>query len=91
MTNLEDTIIALATPQPVGSNTGAIALIRMSGKGAIAIAQQCFYGKKLSKQPSHTLHFGTIKDEQKQPIDEVLLSVFRAPHSYTGEDAVEIS
>ena len=91
MTNLEDTIIALATPQPVGSNTGAIALIRMSGKRAIAIAQQCFHGKKLSEQPSHTLHFGTIRDEQKQPIDEVLLSIFRAPHSYTGEDSVEIS
>ncbi len=91
MMNLEDTITALATPQPLGSNTGAIALIRMSGKHAIDIAQKCFHGKQLSQQPSHTLHFGLIKDENDQPIDEVLLSVFRAPHSYTGEDSVEIS
>ncbi len=87
----EDTIVALATPQPVGKNTGALAVIRMSGKKAISIIEQCFEGKKPSQQPSHTLRLGLVKDEKEQPIDEVLLAVFRAPHSYTGEDAVEIS
>ncbi|AEL27994.1 tRNA uridine-5-carboxymethylaminomethyl(34) synthesis GTPase MnmE [Cyclobacterium marinum] len=82
----EDTIIALATPQGVG----AIAVIRLSGNNAIKLANQVFYGKDLEKQESHTIHFGTIRDE-KRVIDEVLVSLFIAPKSFTKENVVEIS
>lgn len=84
-----DTIVALATP----SGAGAIAVVRLSGSDAIHIAEQQFKsisGKKLSKQPTHTIHLGHIMDGDKT-IDEVLLSVFKNPNSYTGEDVVEIS
>lgn len=81
-----DTIVALATPQGVG----AISVIRLSGKDAIAITQSVFKGKDLTQQPSHTLHFGTIHEEDRI-IDEVLVSVFIAPHSFTTENAIEIS
>ena len=86
-TNLTDTIVALATPPGVG----AIGVIRLSGKEAISIANRVFKGKDLAKQATHTIHFGTIRDEKDQVIDEVLLSLFVAPKSYTGEDVVEIS
>ena len=82
----EDTIVALATPQ----GTGAIAIIRMSGKEAIRITESVFEGHKLGDQASHTIHFGTIKN-RSQIIDEVLVSLFIAPHSFTREDSVEIS
>lgn len=82
----EDTIVALATPQGVG----AIAVIRLSGKHAISLANQVFYGKDLEQQESHTIHFGTIRDE-KRVIDEVLVSLFVAPKSFTKENVVEIS
>lgn len=82
----EDTIVALATPQGVG----AIAVIRLSGRDAIALTNQVFKGKDLEKQPSHTIHFGTIRDESKI-IDEVLVSLFKAPTSFTRENVVEIS
>ncbi|HSF56345.1 MAG TPA: tRNA uridine-5-carboxymethylaminomethyl(34) synthesis GTPase MnmE, partial [Algoriphagus sp.] len=82
----EDTIIALATPQGVG----AIAVIRLSGKDAIKVTNEVFFGKNLENQPSHTIHFGTIRDGEKI-IDEVLVSVFRAPKSFTKENVVEIS
>jgi tRNA modification GTPase len=82
----DDTIIALATPQGVG----AIAVIRLSGKEAINITNKFFKGKDLSKQASHTIHFGTIRDEGKI-IDEVLVSLFVAPRSFTKENVVEIS
>ncbi len=82
----DDTIVALATP----SGSGAIGLIRLSGPEAITITQQVFKGKNLSKQASHTIHFGTIKDGE-QIIDEVLVSLFIGPHSYTKEHVVEIS
>lgn len=82
----EDTIVALATPQ----GTGAIAIIRMSGKEAIRITESVFEGHKLGDQASHTIHFGTIKNGN-QIIDEVLVSLFIAPHSFTREDSVEIS
>ncbi|MEZ4945834.1 MAG: tRNA uridine-5-carboxymethylaminomethyl(34) synthesis GTPase MnmE [Cyclobacteriaceae bacterium] len=81
-----DTIVALATPQGVG----AIAIIRLSGTNAISITQSVFKGKDLTQQPSHTIHFGTIHDEDRI-IDEVLVSVFIAPHSFTTENAIEIS
>ncbi|MDN3204349.1 tRNA uridine-5-carboxymethylaminomethyl(34) synthesis GTPase MnmE [Algoriphagus sediminis] len=81
-----DTIIALATPQGIG----AIAVIRLSGAKAIELTNEVFYGKDLSKQDSHTIHFGTIRDEDKI-IDEVLVSLFIAPKSFTKENVVEIS
>jgi tRNA modification GTPase len=88
MTNT-DTIIALSTP----SGMGAIAVIRISGKEAIAICQSVFRlvnGEALESQPSHTIHLGHIV-EGERVIDEVLVSLFKNPHSYTGEDVVEIS
>jgi len=82
----EDTIVALATA--LGS--GAIGVIRLSGPAAIAIAGSVFKGKDLTKQASHTIHFGTIR-EGDEVLDEVLVSLFVAPHSYTKEHVVEIS
>ena len=84
--NTNDTIIALATPQGVG----AIAVIRLSGKEAIKACNLFFKGKDLEKQESHTIHFGTIRDDDKV-IDEVLVSIFHEGKSYTKENAVEIS
>lgn len=84
--SVEDTIIALATPPGVG----AIAVIRLSGKDAIKIANSVFKGKNLEKQASHTIHFGTIRDGETI-IDEVLISLFVAPKSFTKENVVEIS
>jgi tRNA modification GTPase len=81
-----DTIIALATPQGVG----AIAVIRISGKDAISVCNEVFFGKNLEEQPSHTLHLGTIRDGEKI-IDEVLVSIFIGPRSFTKENIVEIS
>lgn len=85
-----DTIIALATP----SGVGAIAIIRLSGEDAIAIANKFFKSikknKSLIKQKSHTLHLGHIINEN-QIIDQVLVSIFKNPNSYTGENIVEIS
>ncbi len=84
-----DTIVALATP----SGAGAIAVIRLSGEQAIAIASTLFEsksGKILAQQKSHTLHLGVIKDGERT-LDEVLLSIFKGPHSYTGENTIEIS
>lgn len=82
-----DTIVALATPPGIG----AIGVIRLSGPLAIQIVDTVFHGKKLSKQASHTIHFGTIRDEQNLILDEVLVSLFVEPRSYTGENVVEIS
>ncbi|WP_166964022.1 tRNA uridine-5-carboxymethylaminomethyl(34) synthesis GTPase MnmE [Yeosuana marina] len=86
----QDTIVALATP----SGAGAIAVIRLSGSDAIKIADSCFQSvtatKSLSNQKTHTIHLGHIIDDSKT-IDEVLVSVFKNPNSYTGEDVVEIS
>ncbi|AUC77003.1 tRNA uridine-5-carboxymethylaminomethyl(34) synthesis GTPase MnmE [Olleya sp. Bg11-27] len=85
-----DTIVALAT----ASGAGAVAIIRLSGKDAIAIADQCFESvkktKKLLQQKTHTIHLGHIVDD-KRTIDQVLVSVFKNPNSYTGEDVVEVS
>ncbi|WP_154856348.1 tRNA uridine-5-carboxymethylaminomethyl(34) synthesis GTPase MnmE [Cyclobacterium xiamenense] len=83
---VDDTIVALATPQGVG----AIAVIRLSGKEAIQMANRVFFGKNLEVQASHTIHFGTIRDGDRI-IDEVLVSLFVAPHSFTKENVVEIS
>ena len=84
-----DTIIALATP----SGVGAISVIRLSGEEAITITSKFFKsirGKVLKDQKTHTIHLGHIT-ENNQVIDEVLVSVFKNPHSYTGENVVEIS
>ena len=81
-----DTIIALATP----SGIGAIGVIRLSGPDAISLVNEVFGGKDLSIQHTHTIHFGTIKDG-KQVLDEVLVSIFIGPKSYTRENVVEIS
>ena len=84
-----DSIVALATP----SGAGAIAIIRISGEDAIAIGNSVFKsikGKDLNQQKSHTLHLGHVIDGQKT-LDEVLVSIFKGPHSYTGENTIEIS
>jgi len=81
----KDTICALAT----GSGLGAIAIIRVSGSEAINICKKVF-SKNIADVKSHTIHFGTINNKV-DVIDEVLLSIFRNPHSFTGEDVIEIS
>lgn len=81
-----DTIIALATPQ----GSGALGIIRISGPDSFQIVNQLFDKKELSKQASHTLHYGLLRDGA-EIIDEVILSLFKNPHSYTGEDIIEIS
>src|SRR5690554_574737 len=84
-----DTIVAMATP----AGAGAIAVLRLSGPEAISIASSIFTsvsGKNLAEQKSHTVHLGHIKDGEKI-IDEVLVTIFKNPNSYTGEDVVEIS
>jgi len=86
----QDTIVALAT----ASGSGAIAVIRLSGHNAITIADNCFQSvknkKRLSNQDTHTIHLGHVVDNVRV-IDEVLVSVFKNPNSYTGEDVIEIS
>ena len=84
--DLGDTIVALSTPQGIG----AIGVIRLSGNKAIALCDEVFEGKRLSKQASHTLHFGKIKDSEKL-LDEVVIALFKSPKSYTKEDVVEVS
>lgn len=87
--NPNDTIVALATP----AGAGAISVIRVSGKDAISMTAPLFQsirGKALEKQASHTIHLGHLMDGERV-LDQVLLSVFKAPHSYTGENIVEIS
>jgi tRNA modification GTPase len=81
-----DTIIALSTPP----GSGAIGVIRLSGPAAITLTNAVFSGKNLEKQPTHTLHFGLIKDGDVV-IDEVVVSLYVGPKSYTRENVVEIS
>ena len=85
--DLMDTIVALATPP----GTGAIGVIRLSGKNAISIVNECFPEKNLLAQKSHTIHYGTIRKEDDSIIDEVLVSLFIAPKSYTKENVIEVS
>jgi tRNA modification GTPase len=82
----DDTIAALATPQGIG----AIGVIRVSGKSAVGIVNGLFPSKNLAAQPSHTLHVGFLHYDGTV-LDEVVLALFKAPRSYTGEDVVEIS
>ena len=82
----EDTIVALATPQ----GSGALGIIRLSGPDSIEIANRIFKGNDLKGQLTHTIHYGRIIDKE-EVVDEVLASIFIAPHSYTGEHSVEFS
>jgi tRNA modification GTPase len=82
----QDTICALATANGIG----AIGIIRVSGEKAIEICEKCFDGKPLTQQKSHTVHYGFIKDNN-EVIDEVMVSIFLAPKSFTTENSVEIS
>ena len=84
----EDTIVALATPAGVG----AISIIRISGSLSFSVTDRIFIGKtKIENAASHTLLYGDIINEDGEHVDDVLVSVFRAPNSYSGEDSVEIS
>lgn len=85
--DIKETIVALATPPGVG----AIGVIRLSGENTYKVADKLFKGKKLSEQASHTIHFGTLRTEDGQILDEVLAFLFKAPNSYTGEDIIEFS
>ncbi|MFT4666588.1 MAG: tRNA modification GTPase [Polaribacter sp.] len=85
--NLSDTIVALSTPP----GSGAIGVIRLSGLDAIRIVDAVFHGKELQAQASHTIHFGTVRNEEGTILDEVLASLFVSPRSYTKENVVEVS
>ena len=82
----QDTICALATADGVG----AIGIIRVSGQDALVVVNRIFEGKNLEKVPTHTVHYGFIKD-QEEIIDEVMVSVFHAPRTFTAENSAEIS
>src|SRR5690554_7594186 len=82
----QETIVALATP----SGAGAVAIIRISGDQAIKIANEVFQSvskKDLTRQKTHTIHLGHIIDGEKT-LDQVLVSIFKNPNSYTGEDVI---
>ena len=83
---MQDTICAIATSM----GSGAISIIRVSGSDAILIVNKIFKGKDLTKVDTHTIHYGKIFDNEKE-IDEVIVSVMKAPKSYTMEDTVEIN
>lgn len=85
---MEKTTIAAIATAP---GTGAIGMIRVSGSDSILLGSQIFKGKDLRGVSGNTVHFGKITDATGQILDEVLVTVFRAPHSYTGEDLLEIS
>ncbi|MFZ1677049.1 MAG: tRNA uridine-5-carboxymethylaminomethyl(34) synthesis GTPase MnmE, partial [Saprospiraceae bacterium] len=83
----EDTIVAIAT----GDTVSAIGLIRLSGPKAISITNKIFKGRNLSRVESHTMHYGRIIDEDGQTLDDVIVSVYKSPKSFTSEDVIEIS
>ena len=85
---MSKTIAAISTPQ----GSGGIAVIRVSGDDAVAIADKVFSGKKrLTDCETHTVHYGFIKNERGEKVDEVLITLMRAPRTFTREDVVEIS
>jgi tRNA modification GTPase len=86
LTGWDDTIVALATPPGIG----AIGVLRVSGPKSFEVMNQLFPSKDLAAQDSHTLHVGLLK-EGEEVLDEVILSLYRGPRSYTGEDVIEIS
>ncbi len=83
----EDTICAISTAQ----GRGGIAVARISGNKALEIVTKCWQGKDLTTMSSHSAHFGRIIDTDGSILDEVVLTLFRAPHSFTGENIIEIS
>jgi len=91
LNNIDDTIVAISTPAGIGG----IGIVRLSGKEALPIADKMFLSptqKKLSKQKSHSAHYGWIsRNGSGEIIDEVLVTIMRGPNSYTKEDVVEIS
>lgn len=84
--NPDDTIVALASPEGIG----ALGIIRLSGRKAFGICSKIFKGPDLAKQDSHTIHYGHIYDRNTL-VDEVMVSLFRSPKSFTTEDSIEIS
>lgn len=86
LTGWDDTIVALATPPGIGP----IGVIRLSGKNTYKILNDLFPSKDLLQEQPNTLHVGFLKQDNKI-LDEVVLSLFRSPKSYTGEDVIEIS
>lgn len=87
MNQIDDTIVATATP----NGKGALAIIRLSGPDAIRIADSVWNGKTLAKCDSHTAHLGYIADEKGDFLDQAVATLFKAPKSFTGEDVVEFS
>jgi tRNA modification GTPase len=85
--DLQDTIVALATP----AGSGAIGVVRLSGTNAISIANNVFRAKNLETVDTHTIHLGYIRNEDQKIIDQALVSVFKMPNSYTKENVVEVS
>ena len=83
---MNDTIVAISTALGVG----AISIVRLSGNNAIKIVNDCFEGKDLTKVPTHTIHYGFIKNN-KELLDEVLVSVMKSSKTFTAEDVVEIN
>ncbi len=86
LSDWDDTIVALATPH----GTGAIGVVRLSGPSALQITKKIFKGKNPEVQAGNTVHYGHLYLNHEW-IDEVLITIFKKPHSYTGEDVVEIS
>ena len=84
---MNDTIAAISTSQGVG----AIAIVRVTGPDAIEIVNKIYKGKDLTKVESHTINYGKIVDRSGKMIDEVLVSVMKAPKTFTTEDIVEIN
>ena len=84
---LDDTICAISTPHGIGG----IAVVRVSGSKAIPIVSKAWRGINLATAKSHTAHLGTIVDNEQRPLDQVVATIFRAPHTFTGEDVIEIS
>ena len=90
MYNQLDTTTTIVAPAT--ATGGAVMVIRLSGKDAIVIADKMFRGKRpLCEAKGYTLHYGTIVDSNERTIDDVVVALFRAPHSYTGDDTVEIT
>ena len=87
MNGMGDTICAVSTPQ----GRGGIAVIRVSGPQALDIVQCCWQGKPLADMATHTVHLGNVVDHAGELLDQAVLTVFRAPNSFTGEDVVELT
>ena len=82
-----DTICAISTPQ----GRGGIAVVRVSGPQALNIVQQRWQGKPLAGMATHTVHLGQLVDSDGDILDQTVLTVYRAPNSFTGEDVVELA